>query len=163
MSIKEALGRARRPYRISSTSFNDGSVNDFNPYRAIAEENCSKILKEARIHEILADFKETIKEKYPDVEIGNFKLNSQLLTAAADVTWNGRPKDGNMYEYDFFSILIRPGIEEIAIRSTRVASYIAKDRWNGHPEVIEDAIVKAYNNPGKLISNGYLKKNPLVV
>jgi hypothetical protein len=143
MSIKEVLekGSGNNPGYLSDRN---AILARENPYKKIALEPGSKLLKSNLIQGVLSDFEETIGLKHPDLVITEPELNESDFSVGITAKWNFRSfGDGKLCDTITVSTALPFDTLEI---NGKVVEVLGSGRW-GHKNRLEEAIVRGYQNP----------------
>lgn len=146
MSIRERLERG--PLERERNVVDFGRHSTENPYKKIALDVGKQVLEAAGVPSILQDFADTIRSDHPDVIITEPEIDASFSTHI-QVRWNFREEDQHGRKEpmcEFLHVTARPLRESLRIGS-REEEEMEKSQWSGHPEIIEDAVVLAYQNP----------------
>lgn len=144
MSISEARSKWPLPRK---RNFLDPTLKPKEEDNSIILEQGKILLNSAGVSTILNDLVQTIKLEYPDAEvrapavIGCYGVEVQ-------VQWDFRreePFPENTIVHNFILVTALPLTNELEIRGKR-REVLTRDQWNGHPEIVEDAVIGAYIN-----------------
>lgn len=162
MSIKEALERAKIGGERTSGSRQDPWAY-WDKRRGIESSYEEKVLEAGRsIHrqagtpELLNELAEIISSDFPDVKINEQRHAKGAISLGIEWNFRDRPKDASgvasaiTYEYDAVSIEAYPLTEEVVVWNNEDGEVLTKNQWISDRKLIEDAIVRAYQNPVKM-------------
>lgn len=148
MSIQEALERGPLDRERELVFLGDVGKETEEFYRAQALQEGVRILEEAKVPQLLHELANIIKTEYPDVKVNDPKLSGDF-TVEMNIEWNYREEKvarGKEPMCDTVFVLALPTSRGLTI-ATRQAELLKYEQWSTKPQVLEDAIVRAYRNP----------------
>ncbi len=153
MSIQEALGRGKTE-RVGKIAQRGISGEDY--LRKLAADR--KLIDEAKVPELLAELMVAIGPEFPDVRERGFGSIVDLIPDdTQSVVWNRRDETpsgatqgmGRVHVVSMIRVTPNSLTSELSIEG-RETEILGLGDWN-NPRVLEDAIVRAYRNPMRVV------------
>jgi hypothetical protein len=143
MSIKEVLenGPKSQPGYLMGR---DEILKRENPYERMALWGGKKLLNSERIQAVIQDFEKTIISIHRDLVITKPELNKKDFSVGIMAKWNFRTQQDSKL-CDTITISTPPPFDALEIGGKAI-EVLGSGRL-GHKNKLEEAIVRAYNNP----------------
>lgn len=163
MSIKEGIERrvqsgeeirdarrhpsVERPFADEERRYLESSYNE-----KVLEAGRS-IHKEAGTPKLFEELVELIRPDFSDVRIREVLMANG--TVVSSVEWNFKDTSSRVrpggYEYNSVDIVAYPLTQELAVMGGWETEVISKSQWSSDRKLLEDAAVRAYQNPIKMM------------
>ena len=111
------------------------------------------IYKEAGVPKLLEELAEIIRPDFPDVQINNGSL-MYGGTVSSRIEWDFEYESGKRpdnYRYSSVNIIAYPLTQDLAVMGGEELGVLNKSQWSSDPKLLEDAVVRAYQNPIKIM------------
>ena len=145
MATREALQRGPSERDRKIIGFGESP----NPYEPIALKAGMRVLEAAGIPEILQDFVETIRPDHPDAVLIGPEFHVGSFSTGMHVRYDFRQEESVSRTMepicDYISVSAHPRTDTLTIGAIN-KEVLEKSQWEGHREVVEDAVVFAYRN-----------------
>jgi len=148
MGLKEAI---RRGPTEKGPNFRENYREVYNEYESLVESRGDELLEMASVPLLINELRDIVAVDHPDVRFfAGGPMNFSRDERGFRLEWNFRtPADAalNETEYDVIIITAQPSSNRLTILQGDGVEILTKDQWSMR-EVVEDAIVRAYQNPG---------------
>ncbi len=149
MGLKEAIERSPTG---KGPHFREDWQKVFNEYESLVESRGDDLLKKASIPLLINELRDLIAVDCPDAKFfAGGAMSFSRDERGFRLEWNSRTPadetDLNVTEYDVIIITAQPSNNQVTILQGDGVEILTEDQWS-IKEVVEDAIVRAYQNPG---------------
>lgn len=157
MSIIEALERRQIDGERTGASRQDRASAYWDKRRLIESSYQERVLeagrsihREAGVQGLLGELVEIIKLDFPDVKSNEQRTANGAVSLGIEWNFRDRPDKNTspfQYEYNAVQVEAYPLTGDVVVWGKEEGESLTKSQWSSDRKLIEDAIVRAYQNP----------------